>query len=47
MTKLITSIAGFAMVYNFVKLGSTDWSGFGTGIGLIGAVLVGKTVAEK
>lgn len=47
LTKLIGIAAGVAMIYQFVASESGDYSGFGTGIGLIMAALAAKYVAEK
>lgn len=46
LTKLIGLSAGVAMIYNFVAAESGDYSGFGTGIGLIMAALAAKYLAE-
>ena len=47
LTKILGMSAGIAMVYNFVSNESGDYSGFGTGIGLVMAALAAKYLAEK
>jgi hypothetical protein len=47
LTKLLGISAGIAMIYQFVATESGDYSGFGTGIGLIMAALAAKYMAEK
>lgn len=46
LTKLLGISAGVAMIYNFVANGSADYSGFGTGIGLLMAALAAKYFVE-
>jgi len=47
LTKLLGVSAGVAMIYQFIRLDSTDYTGFGTGIGLLMAALAAKYYAEK
>jgi len=47
LTKILGMSAGAAMIYNFVANESGDYSGFGTGIGLVMAALAAKYFAEK
>jgi len=47
LTKLLGVSAGVAMIYNFVHTESGDYSGFGTGIGLVMAALAAKYFAES
>ena len=46
LTKLLVIASAVAMIYKFVTGDSADYSGFGTGIALLGAVQVGKYAVE-
>lgn len=46
LTKLLGVSGGVAMIYNFVANASADYSGFGTGIGLLMAALAVKYAVE-
>lgn len=46
LTKLIVISAAVAMIYKFVSSDSVDYSGFGTGISLLGAIQIGKYFVE-
>lgn len=47
LSKLLGISGGAAMVFNFVKVGSTDYQGFGTGVSLLIAALAAKYFAES
>lgn len=42
MSKLIASLAGFALIVQFVRMESVDWQGFGVAIAAIIASLAAK-----
>ena len=46
LSKLLSISGGAAMVFNFVKTGSIDFQGFGTGISLLIAALAAKYYVE-
>ena len=46
LSKLIGTFGTFAMVYNFVKIGSVDFQGFGIGISTLVAALAAKYYVE-
>lgn len=46
LSKLLGISGGAAMVFNFVKAGSIDFQGFGTGVSLLIAALAAKYLAE-
>lgn len=47
LTKSLGIGAGVAMIFNFVSEGSVDFSGFGTGIGLLMGALAAKYFVES
>ena len=47
LSKLLGISGGAAMVFNFVKSGSLDFQGFGTGVSLLIAALAAKYYAES
>lgn len=46
LSKLLGISGGAAMVFNFIKVGSVDFQGFGTGVSLLIAALAAKYFAE-
>lgn len=46
LTKLVGIAAAIAMVVNFIRLASTDFGGFGTGIALLMTALAAKYYVE-
>ena len=46
LTKIVGIAAAVAMVVNFIRLASTDYGGFGTGISFLMAALAAKYFVE-
>ena len=44
--KILLSVGGVVMIYNFVALASKDYQGFGIGLAGIAAGIAGKVFAE-
>lgn len=47
MSKLIASLAGLALITQFIRMGSVDFTGFGIAIAAIIAALAGKYYVDE